>query len=80
MNKLLCSLRSSCLGLCLLLPVTALAQDETADTDAAKEEQAETTQTEPEPAPPQPEAGSPFEYEASEQISEDLSVSFPVDI
>ncbi len=24
--------------------------------------------------------GSPFEYEASEQISEDLSVSFPVDI
>ena len=39
----------------------------------------ETTQgqTRPEPAP----AGdSPFDYEASEQISEDLSVSFPVDI
>jgi hypothetical protein len=28
-----------------------------------------------------PDAGdSPFDYEASEQISEDLSVSFPVDI
>lgn len=26
------------------------------------------------------ERASPFEYEASEQISEDLSVSFPVDI
>ena len=25
-------------------------------------------------------SGSPFDYEASEQISEDLSVSFPVDI
>ncbi len=25
-------------------------------------------------------ADSPFDYEASEQISEDLSVSFPVDI
>ncbi len=25
-------------------------------------------------------AGDPFDYESSEQISEDLSVSFPVDI
>ncbi len=31
------------------------------------------------PARPQP-GQSPFEYESSEQISEDLSVSFPVDI
>ena len=30
-------------------------------------------------AQPQP-GQSPFEYESSEQISEDLSVSFPVDI
>jgi hypothetical protein len=30
--------------------------------------------------PPPQSSGSPFEYEASEQISEDLSVSFPVDI
>lgn len=46
-------------------------------------------EAEPEEAEPEPEsetsasaepAGSPFEYEASEQISEDLSVSFPVDI
>ncbi len=47
----------------------------------------------PEPEPPSVEAQeandgeaaqrrdeSPFDYEASEQISEDLSVSFPVDI
>ncbi|MDJ0878199.1 MAG: hypothetical protein QNI86_06280 [Halieaceae bacterium] len=27
-----------------------------------------------------PESEDPFDYEASEQISEDLSVSFPVDI
>jgi hypothetical protein len=34
------------------------------------------------PGAPEPSADkpSPFDYEASEQISEDLSVSFPVDI
>ena len=32
---------------------------------------------EPEPDAP---ASDPFDYESSEQISEDLSVSFPVDI
>ena len=30
--------------------------------------------------PPPPDDSDPFDYEASEQISEDLSVSFPVDI
>ena len=34
--------------------------------------------TTPEPEPP--EENDPFDYEASEEISEDLSVSFPVDI
>tara|TARA_R110002110_G_scaffold405241_1_gene624252 strand:+ start:88673 stop:88906 length:234 start_codon:yes stop_codon:yes gene_type:complete len=29
---------------------------------------------------PAPDETSPFDYEASEEISEDLSVSFPVDI
>ena len=45
------------------------------------------TDTGPEPetdAAPEPEPArsddDPFDYEASEQISEDLSVSFPVDI
>jgi hypothetical protein len=35
-----------------------------------------------EPVAEAPEAGdnSPFDYQASEQISEDLSVSFPIDI
>ncbi len=51
-------------------------------------EAAPDTATTPEPADAsgsgsqaQPQPGqSPFEYESSEQISEDLSVSFPVDI
>jgi hypothetical protein len=35
----------------------------------------------PEPAPTrEPNEDSPYDYRASEEISEDLSVSFPVDI
>ncbi len=44
----------------------------------AKEQQEPKT-PEGKPAPPESK-DSPFDYEASEQISEDLSVSFPVDI
>jgi hypothetical protein len=37
--------------------------------------------TAPEKTTPTPASnGSPFDYEASEEISQDLSVSFPVDI
>jgi hypothetical protein len=32
------------------------------------------------PPPQRAKGDSPFDYEASEQISEDLSVSFPIDI
>ena len=32
------------------------------------------------PAPVEASSDDPFDYEATEQISEDLSVSFPVDI
>lgn len=39
----------------------------------------EPTQTEQAAETPEP-ATDPFDYESSEQISEDLSVSFPVDI
>ena len=46
---------------------------------AASEQEREDAGT-PEPAPAPRRDESPFDYEASEQISEDLSVSFPVDI
>lgn len=65
-----------------LLAALLLAQPLTAQ-DAEPEEPGTGPETGPETeetaAPARP-AGSPFEYEASEQISEDLSVSFPVDI
>ncbi len=63
------------LALCLVLPA-AYAQE------AAEEAEATDQASAQEPAETEPErpAGDPFDYEASEQISEDLSVSFPVDI
>ncbi len=49
------------------------------DSDASSIEPG-TPATEPAPAAASAENEDPFDYEASEQISEDLSVSFPVDI
>ncbi|MFU8765331.1 MAG: hypothetical protein ACNA7T_12450 [Haliea sp.] len=60
------------------LPLTVLAALLLAQPLAAQD--AEPVEPEPETTAPIAPAGSPFEYEASEQISEDLSVSFPVDI
>lgn len=54
-------------------PETPRAQSEAATESAA------TDGAQPGPAAPEEET-SPFDYEATEQISEDLSVSFPVDI
>ncbi len=65
--------------LCMLMP-SAMAQDETEGTPNV-ETQAETkaevadVDSETEVAPP-----APGKYQASEQISDDLSVPFPVDI
>ena len=66
----------------LLLPLGALAQDAATEEPEREEATEESTeaQAEPEPEPEPASTRSPFEYEASEQISEDLSVSFPVDI
>ena len=66
----------------------ALAQEEPGAAETPPEQTpagaGEATATaEPEPAEDQAASGderSPFDYRASEQISEDLSVSFPVDI
>ena len=55
----------------------AAPTEETAsDADEASAEGEDDSPAEDSPA----EEGSPFDYQASEQISEDLSVSFPVDI
>ncbi len=58
----------------LLLALPLAAQDAEPEEPETDEPKAEETA-----APARP-VSSPFEYEASEQISEDLSVSFPVDI
>ena len=67
MNKLLI--------LMLALWTTPLwSQSETEEAPVEDQSQEEQAAEEPEPAT------DPFDYESSEQISEDLSVSFPVDI
>lgn len=70
----------------LLLSLAAVAQDTPSDPGAAPDpnepldtavvEERGDAKTEVDPAP----GNAPQDYEASEQISEDLSVSFPVDI
>ncbi|MEQ9394028.1 hypothetical protein [Haliea sp.] len=62
------------------LPLALLAALLLALPLAAQDADPEEPEPEPETTAPARPAGSPFEYEASEQISEDLSVSFPVDI
>ena len=70
--------------LVLWLPSAAFAQPEVQDTEAPPAVIGDKEETD-EPSPPdaeeptQPER-SPHDYRPSEDISEDLSVSFPVDI
>ncbi len=85
-------MRNTCLSLLLILlgglpGAAALAQQDAepppadeAVTSEAGTGQAQPEADEPEDAPPERDDDSPFDYQASEQISEDLSVSFPVDI
>lgn len=80
--------RHRALAWLLLLAVPgALAQEPPADASTESEPVAAETPAAnaagKEATPPAAAAGgetSPFDYRASEQISEDLSVSFPVDI
>jgi hypothetical protein len=71
-------------GLLVALTLTVIApafsQDPNAEPEASEsvETGSEATTDAPAPAPSRDE--SPLDYESSEQISEDLSVSFPVDI
>lgn len=52
-------------------------EDDSADSDSTEESEEVTTGSSEAPLPP---PRSPTDYRASEEISEDLSVSFPVDI
>jgi hypothetical protein len=74
---------TSLLSAALTLPIAVSAQTNPVE-DTAKESDnnAQPAQIdEPKPAPQRTEEeGSPFDYKSSEKISEDLSVSFPVDI
>ena len=69
--------------LTLLLGSTPLAaQEADAQEPAPKDEAPAKAEPAAKPATPAPTANddSPFDYRSSEKISEDLSVSFPVDI
>ncbi len=73
----------TCLRLLALLLIVATASAPAQNDDAENRpppDDAADEQQEPAPAPAGKDNDSPFDYEASEQISEDLSVSFPVDI
>ena len=59
-------------------PPESAAGEDTPGQDASTASEASSPR--PEPRGDSANNESPFEYEASEQISEDLSVSFPVDI
>ncbi|MEM1154510.1 MAG: hypothetical protein AAGI44_10230 [Pseudomonadota bacterium] len=63
----------------LLMSASAWSQSDTDDDQTGSEaaEESEDVSTGSNEAPP---PRSPTDYQASEQISEDLSVSFPVDI
>ena len=82
--------RRICLLMLAMAATWTLAQEAPATAEPppphTRAESGEATQApEPAPASAEDEAAtiddtSPFDYRASEQISEDLSVSFPVDI
>jgi hypothetical protein len=68
---------------CLLLavPAGAGAQGQAIDpNEPVSPNEASTGEKTTTVNPGNPQGGSPFDYKSSEEISEDLSVSFPVDI
>jgi cytochrome c5 len=68
---------------CLMLSMSAgaVAQGEATDpNEPVSPNKASAGETAPAVNPGAQQDGSPFDYKSSEEISEDLSVSFPVDI
>ena len=72
-------MRSKVMDKLLVLLLTLWATSLLAQTDEDEAPAEEPAQNEQAAETPEP-ATDPFDYESSEQISEDLSVSFPVDI
>ena len=68
------------LALALVPAVPAFAQEAQEDASSAPGKATPAPTPEPEDAAPPARDDSPYDYQASEEISEDLSVSFPVDI
>ena len=83
-NRIMRLLVVLCATHCLATPV-AWSQEPEAEPETPRAQSEATTESaaadsaQPDTAAPEEET-SPFDYEATEQISEDLSVSFPVDI
>ena len=73
------SLAASAIVAGLLWAAPGWAQETAPDPNEPAEAEASSTQDTPVAGPARADE-DPFDYEASEQISEDLSVSFPVDI
>ena len=68
------------LALALAAGAPAFSQDPNAEPESAEDVETPAQATSEQPTSPPPRDESPLDYESSEQISEDLSVSFPVDI
>ncbi len=68
------------LALALIAIAPAFSQDPNAEPESTESVETGSGATTEESAPPPSRDESPLDYESSEQISEDLSVSFPVDI
>ena len=72
--------RGLLVALVLALTAPAFSQDPDAEPESTESVETGSEATAEEPAPPPSRDESPLDYESSEQISEDRSVSFPVDI
>ena len=72
--------RGLLVALALAVIAPAFSQDPEAETERTESVETDSEATAEESAPPPSRDESPLGYESSRQISEDLSVSFPVDI
>jgi hypothetical protein len=68
------------LSLVLSTPSAVIAQQPPEQENPPEQQEPAAADTDTKKPAPEQNSDSPFEYESSEQISEDLSVSFPVDI
>lgn len=72
--------RGLLVAIALTVTAPAFSQDPDAEPESTESVETGSEATTEESAPPPSRDESPLDYESSEQISEDRSVSFPVDI